>query len=88
MNGIKCLLDYIKNMCESNLDRLIQFVFGMASVNQELPGKPDCPYCDNSHVIKYGRSIWVDFIQDKLYGETLDGSAESLLFSHQTAFNM
>ena len=39
----------------------------------------------NSH---YTQSIWIDFIQDTLYGKTLDGSAEKYGFSHQTAFNM
>ena len=39
----------------------------------------------NSH---YTQSIWVDFIQNTLYGKTLDDSAEKYGFSHQTAFNM
>ena len=32
----------------------------------------------NSH---YTQSIWIDFIQDTLYGKTLDGSAEKYGFS-------
>lgn len=39
----------------------------------------------NSH---YTQSIWIDFIQDTLYGKTLDDSAEKYGFSPQTAFNM
>lgn len=51
---IKSLVDFIKNMCESDLDRIIHFVLGMVSVNQQLPDRPDCPHCAGSHVIKYG----------------------------------
>lgn len=40
---------------------------------------------ENSH---YPRSIWADFIKDTIYGVSLDDSAESYGFSHQTAFNM
>lgn len=116
---IKSLFGYIKNLCESDLDRVIHFVFGMVSINQQLPDRPGCPYCGGNRIIKYGhkngkqrflckdcqqtymhttntlmanshygQSVWIDFILDTLYGETLDGSAENFHFSHQTAFNM
>lgn len=39
----------------------------------------------NSH---YTQSVWIDFIQDTLYGKTLDESAKKYGFSHQTSFNM
>ena len=51
---IKNLFDYIKNLCESDLNRIIHFVLGMAPVNEQLPDRPSCPYCGGSHVIKYG----------------------------------
>ncbi len=116
---IKTLFGYIKNLCESDLNRIISFVIGIVSVNQQLTDRPNCPYCTGSRVIKYGRkdgkqrflckdyartfmhttntlmanshycrTVWTDFIRDTLDGEPLDGSAEKLGFSHQTAFNM
>ncbi len=116
---IKTLFDYVKNLCESDLDRIIRFVLGIVSASQQPADRPCCPYCGSSHVIKYGhkdekqrflckdcrqtfmhttntlmacshysRSVWVGFIRDTLYGETLDRSAERFGFSHQTAFNM
>lgn len=51
---LKTLFDYIKSLCESDLDRIINFVFGIVSVNQHFSDRPDCPYCNNDHVIKYG----------------------------------
>ena len=108
-NKIDTLFDYIKTLSEPDLDRIIQFVLGIVSVNQQSEYLPDCPYCGGSHVIKhahknrkqrfmchdckrtfmhttntlmanfhYTQSVWIDFIQDTLYGETLDGSAEKI----------
>lgn len=116
---IKSLFDYIKNLCESDLDRIIQFVLGMTLTNQQVPDRPNCPYCGGCHVIKYGhkngkqrffckdcqqtymhttntlmanshydRTVWIGFVRDTLYSETMDDSAEKFSFSHQTAFNM
>lgn len=51
---IKTLFDCIKNLCESDLDRIINFVLGIVSVNQQLTDRPGCPYCASSRVIKYG----------------------------------
>ena len=116
---IKTLFDYIKNLCEADLDRIISFVLGIVSIDQQSQEKPDCPYCRGKHVVKFGhrngkqrflcrgcsrtfmrstntlmanshytQSVWIDFIQDTLYGKTLDDSAEKYGFSHQTAFNM
>lgn len=51
---IKNLVEYIKNLCESDLDRIIHFVLGMTTINQQLPDRPDCPYCGSNRVIKYG----------------------------------
>ena len=116
---IKTLFDYIKNLCEADLDRIISFVLGIVSIDQQSQEKPDCPYCRGKHVVKFGhrngkqrflcrgcsrtfmrstntlmanshytQSVWIDFIQDTLYGKTLDDSAEKYGFSHQTAYNM
>ncbi len=51
---IETLFDYIKNLCESDLDRIISFVLGIVSANQQPVEKPDCPYCGGTRVIKYG----------------------------------
>lgn len=51
---IKTLFDYIRNLCESDLDRIISFVLGIVSVNQQPQEKPDCPYCGDVHVVKFG----------------------------------
>lgn len=51
---IKSLFDYIKNLCESDLDRIIHFVLGMDTINQKLPDRPGCPHCGGCHIIKYG----------------------------------
>ena len=51
---IKTLFDYIKNLCEADLDRIISFVLGIVSINQQSQEKPDCPYCGGTHVVKFG----------------------------------
>ena len=51
---IRTLFDYIKNLCESDLDRIISFVLGIVSVDQQPQERPDCPYCGDAHVVKFG----------------------------------
>ena len=51
---IEILFDYIKSLCKSALDRVISFVLGIVSANQQIPDRPDCPYCGELHVIKLG----------------------------------
>ncbi|MDE7201296.1 MAG: hypothetical protein K2O91_05165 [Lachnospiraceae bacterium] len=51
---LETLFDYMKNLCESELDRIISFVMGIVSTNGQSKEIPNCPYCDNPHVIKYG----------------------------------
>lgn len=51
---IAALFDYVKSLCESDLDRTISFVLGIVSINQQIPDRPSCPYCGETHVIKYG----------------------------------
>ncbi len=51
---LETLFDYIKKLCESDLDRIISFVLGIVSVNQHPEEKPDCPYCGGARIIKYG----------------------------------
>ena len=52
---IAVLFDYVKGLCEFDLDRIISFVLGIASINQQIPDRPSCPYCGETHIIKYGR---------------------------------
>ncbi len=55
MDGkIKTLFDYIKTLCESDLDRIINFVLGIVSADQQPDARPDCPYCSSNRIIKYG----------------------------------
>ncbi len=51
---IETLFDYIKSLCKSDLGRILNFVMGIVSTNEQSKEKPDCPYCGNTHVIKYG----------------------------------
>lgn len=48
------VMKYVKNLCETDLDRIIGFVLGIVSVNQQKPDRPRCPYCGETHIIKYG----------------------------------
>ena len=118
-NKIDTLVAYIKTLCDADIERIISFVMSILSVNHQLSDRPNCPYCKDTNIIKYGhtkgkqrffchgcrktflyatgtvmhhshysRSVWAGFIRDTLTGETLDNSADSFGFSHQTAFNM
>ncbi len=51
---LKTLFDYIKSLSNSDLDRIINFVMGIFAANTQPKERPDCPYCGNTHVIKYG----------------------------------
>ncbi len=51
---METLFDYIKSLCDSDLDRIIRFVMGIVSTNEPAKDRPDCPYCGNARVIKYG----------------------------------
>lgn len=51
---INTLFEYIKQLCESDLDRIISFVLNIVSVNQQPEERPGCPYCNGTHIIKYG----------------------------------
>lgn len=44
------LFNYIKNLCESDLDLVIHFVLGMTSINEQLPDKPSCPINPAAHI--------------------------------------
>lgn len=48
------LFDYIKNLCESDLNRIISFVPGIVSVSLQPQERLACPYCGGSRVIKHG----------------------------------
>ncbi len=53
---IVTLFDCIKTLCESDIERIINFVLGIVSANQQLPDRPACPHCGHTHVIKYGHT--------------------------------
>lgn len=48
------LFDCIKQLCETDIDRIIQFVLGLVTVATNLPERPACPHCGNNRIIKYG----------------------------------
>ena len=52
---IVTLFDCIKTLCESDIERIISFVLGIVSANQQ-PDRPACPHCGHAHVIKYGHT--------------------------------
>lgn len=51
---IKTLFDCIRNLCESDLDRIISFVLGIVFAYHQPQERPDCPYCGGVHVVKFG----------------------------------
>lgn len=53
---MKTLFDYIRNVCDSDLDRIINFIIGILSASQNPSDRPKCPYCQSSKIIKYGRT--------------------------------
>ena len=55
-NKIAALFDCIKTLCESDVERIISFVLGIVSANQQLSDRPACPHCNDTHVIKYGHA--------------------------------
>lgn len=48
------LFDYIKNLNDADLERVVHFVLGIVSANQQTPDRPACPYCNGTPIIKYG----------------------------------
>ena len=116
---IKAVIEYLGQLRESELDRVLKYVSDLAEINAQPEELPLCPRCGNTRVIKYGqkekrqrflchgcsrtfsyttntvmehshydRNVWAEFVQDTVYGVSLDKSAQRLGFSHQTAFNM
>ncbi len=55
-NKIDTLVGYIKTLCEADIERIISFVLGILSANQQLPDRPNCPYCKDSNIINYGHT--------------------------------
>lgn len=49
------LFDYLKNLCEADIDRIIGFVLGIIDSNQAIINRPNCPYCECTKIIKFGR---------------------------------
>jgi len=55
-NKMNTLFDYIRTVCDSDLDRILNFAKGILSANQNLSARPKCPYCQSSKIIKYGHA--------------------------------
>lgn len=76
---IAVLFDYVKGLCESDLDRIISFVLGIASINQQIPDRPSCPYCGETHIIKYGRIRGKQRFQCRSCGQTFIHTTNTLM---------
>ncbi len=51
---LEALFNNIKNLCESEVERIIGFVASILSDNQQSSEKPECPHCGSGITIKYG----------------------------------
>lgn len=51
---LEALFNYIKVLCEADLDRLIRFVLGIVSLTP-ADDRPACPHCGGQHVTKNGQ---------------------------------
>ena len=79
------LFDYLKNLCEKDIDRIIRLVQGILSADQSAPECPDCPYCSSRHIIRYGRKGGKQRFLCKECGQTYMHTTNTLMaFSHQS----
>ena len=79
------LFDYLKCLCEADIDRIIQFVQGILSADQSLPDRPDCPYCSDHHIIKYGHKGGKQRFLCKSCGQTFMHTTNTIMaHSHQS----
>ena len=53
-NKLNKLLDYLKGLSNSDIDRIIDYVIGILKVNNQQADRPDCPHCGSKHIIKNG----------------------------------
>ena len=51
---LSTLIDHIRQLCEADIDRVVQFVLGLVAVTINLPERPACPQCQSMRIIKYG----------------------------------
>ena len=57
---LNTLFDYVKSLCESDIDRIIEFVLGIFAASQLADERPDCPHCDSHAIIKFGNRKYKD----------------------------
>ena len=53
-NKLSTLIEYLKQLCSVDLDRVISFALGIVTANNGQPDRPVCPHCGGKDVIKYG----------------------------------
>ena len=53
-NKLSTLIEYLKQLCSVDLDRIISFALGIVTANNGQPDRPVCPHCGGKDVIKYG----------------------------------
>ena len=51
---VASLFDCIMHLCESDVDRVVQFVISLVSSTANLPERPACPRCCCTRIIKFG----------------------------------
>lgn len=79
------LFDYLKSLCEADIDRIIQFVQGILSADQSLPNRPDCPYCSGQRIIKYGHKDGKQRFLCKDCNKTFMHTTNTMMaYSHQS----
>ena len=54
---LETLIKYIKQLCGSDIDRVIEFVIGILTSTALPDERPNCPRCSGKKIIKYGNRI-------------------------------
>lgn len=80
------LLGYIKTLCEADVERIINFVLGIVTTNNQMPDRPSCPYCAETHVIKYGHRLGKQRFLCRRCNQTFLRTTNTLMaYSHFTS---
>lgn len=51
---LNTLFDYLRTLCEDEIDRIIGFVLGIVDSHRVIVERPDCPHCKSHNIIKFG----------------------------------
>ena len=53
-NKINKLPGCLTGLCNSDIDRIIDYVIQILNVNNQQADRPDCPHCGSKRIIKHG----------------------------------